>query len=123
MIDEEETRTEFIRGNTMGKGRLTTYSAEEKKIVESGIEAIREVLMGEDTGKKLSLLLCLDKYLDPWYEYELSDRDEIISLLEKVIVSSAESEVIEDALNLLSSYAWGPFPVLEEGLKHIPKEL
>lgn len=110
-------------GNIMGKGRYTTYSAEEKKIVESGIEAIREVLTGTDTGKKLSLLFCLDKYLDPWYGYELSYRDEIISLLEKVIVTSAEHEVIDDALELLGNYAWGPFPVLEEGLKHIPREL
>lgn len=123
MTSEKKKGTEFIMGNTMGKGRWTTYSAEEKKLVESGIEAIREVLMGADTGKKLSLLLCLDKYLDPWYGYELSYRDEIISLLEKVIVTSAEHEVIDDALDLLSSYAWGPFPVLEEGLEHIPREL
>ena len=45
-IDEEEKGTASIRGNNMGKGRWITYSAEEKKIVESGIEAIREVLMG-----------------------------------------------------------------------------
>ena len=80
------------------------YSKEEENIVKSGSSAIREVLLGTETNKKLSLLFCLDKFLDTWYGYDLPYRDEIIELLQMVIITSEEKEVTEDALNLLSSY-------------------
>lgn len=106
----------------MDEVRYITYSKEEENIVKSGSSAIREVLLGTETNKKLSLLFCLDKFLDTWYGYDLPYRDEIIELLQMVIITSEEKEVIEDALNLLSSYAWGPFPILEKGLKDISDE-
>ena len=49
-----------------------TYTDAEMEIVKSGIEAIRNVLMGTDMGKKESLLFCLDRFLDPWFGYQLA---------------------------------------------------
>lgn len=102
--------------------RCVTYSGEEREIVELGLVAIQEVLMGTDAEKKCSLLLCLDKYLDPYFNCELSDKEEVIRLLETVIVSPNELDVVEDALNLLMSYAWGPFEILEKNFDRIPME-
>ena len=42
---------------------MVTYSNAEKKIVESGADAIHKVLAGDDADAKERLLLCLDYYL------------------------------------------------------------
>lgn len=102
--------------------RCVTYSGEEREIVESGLVAIQEVLMGADAEKKCRLLLCLDRYLDPYFNCELAEEKEVIRLLETVIVSPNEIDVVEDALNLLGSYAWGPFEILEKNFDRIPME-
>ena len=102
--------------------RYVTYSSEESEIVESGLVAIQEVLMGTDAEKKCRLLLCLDKYLDPYFNCELQEEKEVIRLLETVIISPNEPDVVEDALDLLMSYAWGPFEILEKNFDRIPME-
>ena len=56
--------------------RVVSYSKEEMNIVEGGISEIQRVLMGNDSDKKRRLL-------------------------ETVVVSDNESDVIEDALQLL----------------------
>lgn len=100
--------------------RSVTYSGEERAIVESGLVAIQEVLMGVDAEKKCRLLLCLDRYLDHYFNCELAEEKEVIRLIETVIVSPNEIDVVEDALNLLMSYAWGPFEILEKDFESIP---
>lgn len=102
-----------------------SYSEEERKLVrEGGITAIRQVLTGSDTKKKRSLLLCLDWFMDPYYKQDISSfKEELIHLLETVIVSSDPIEVKEDALQLLTDYCWGPFPILEQHVDEIEDEL
>ena len=63
-----------------------TYTDDEINIVEQGIEEVRKVLMGEECGKKRSLLFCLDWYLDPYYGNKLPYKDELVELLELVVV-------------------------------------
>lgn len=96
-----------------------TYSVKEKEIVESGITSIQEILMGEDTNRKRSLLLCLDFYLDPYYGHCLSYEDEIVQLLQTILIIQNELDVWEDAIDLLSSYGMGPFPILEQHFAEI----
>lgn len=50
--------------------RYITYGANEKEIIKTGIEAIREVLMGDDNEKKKSLLFALDWFMDPYYKQD-----------------------------------------------------
>lgn len=50
---------------------MVTYSNAEKKIVESGADAIHKVLAGDDADAKERLLFCLDYYLDPYYKNTL----------------------------------------------------
>ena len=102
---------------------MVTYSNAEKKIVESGADAIHKVLAGDDADAKERLLLCLDYYLDPYYKNTLPYESEIIKLLEHVIISGNTLSVKEDALNLLTSYAYPPFFILEQNLGQIEDQL
>ena len=45
--------------------RYITYGANEKEIIKTGIEAIREVLMGDDNEKKKKSLVCLGLVYGP----------------------------------------------------------
>ncbi|MCC2818110.1 hypothetical protein LK537_12470 [Lachnoclostridium pacaense] len=100
-----------------------TYSDDEKKIVESGVTAIGDVLEGNDVNAKERLLLCLDYYLDPYYKNTLPYGKEITGLLEHVIISNNPLSLKEDALNLLTSYGYPPFPILEQNLSCIEDQL
>lgn len=51
--------------------------------------------------------------MDPYYGYHLSFQKELINLLETVIVSSNENDVINDALQLLRDYANGHYKILK----------
>ena len=57
------------------------YDDSHKKIVESGIPAIRRILFHNNTSEILSLLFCLDFYLDPYYKNTLSYEKEIYEWL------------------------------------------
>ena len=103
-----------------------TYGNNEKEIVKKGIAAIREVLMGSDSDKKRSLLFALDWFMDPYYGQDIyiSDiRDELVELLQTVIISSNDDEVADDALDLLMSYEWPPFAILEKNMDKISEKL
>lgn len=105
--------------------RYTTYGANEKEIVKRGIDAIRVVLMGGDDEKKKSLLFALDWFMDPYYKqnYYIADfYNELTDLLQIVVVSSSDN-VSEDALDLLSSYAWGPFEILEKEIDKVSEQM
>ena len=101
-----------------------SYGEDEKKIIREGSASIREVLMGRDIDKKKSLLFALDWFMDPYYKQDISNlHDDLITLLEEVIISSEDDEVSEDALNLLSSYEWPPFKILEKNLHKVSARL
>lgn len=91
--------------------------------MESGADAIHKVLAGDDADAKERLLPCLDYYLDPYYKNTLPYESEIIKLLEHVIISGNPLSVKEDALNLLTSYAYPPFYILEQNLGQIEDQL
>lgn len=103
--------------------RVVSYSKEEMHIVEGGISEIQKVLMGSDSDKKRRLLFCLDRYMDPYYGYHLPFQEELIKLLETVVVSANENDVIDDALQLLSDYAYGPYKIIEQNIEKIPEAL
>lgn len=103
--------------------RFVSYSKEEMNIVEDGILEIQRVLMGDDSDKKRRLLFCLDRYMDPYYGYHLPFQEELIKLLETVVVSANENDVIKDALQLLSDYADGPYKMIEQNIEKIPEKL
>lgn len=103
-----------------------TYGEKEIEIVKKGIDAIREVLMEGNTREKRSLLFALDWFMDPYYKqdsYIAHIRDELVELLQTVIITSDEDEVSEDALDLLGSYEWSPFEILEKNMDRVSEQL
>ena len=64
--------------------------------------------------------------MDPYYKqdsYIADIRGELTDLLQTVIIASNEDEVSEDALNLLVSYEWPPFKILEENMENVSERL
>ncbi|MBR4915203.1 MAG: hypothetical protein IKZ42_07995 [Clostridiales bacterium] len=103
---------------------FVSYSDDDREIVRKGFPAIYEVLMGDDKNRKRSMLLCLDWFMDPYYGNDISNiREDLVGLLQTLVVMPNDLEVKEDALELLTSYEWGPFPILEEHIDEIEKEL
>lgn len=101
--------------------RTVTYSENDRDIVRKGISGIAEILLGNDTERKLSMLFCLDWFMDPYYQQDINDiHDELIGLLQTVIVESNEDTVIEDAIDLLRGYEAPPFPIIEKNRNKIP---
>ena len=100
-----------------------TYSDDEEAIIKQGIAAIRAYFAQADEQGKKNLLFCLDKFLDPWFGYDLPYADDIFRFLEEVVISDAECfDVRKDALDLIRSY--GPAPeMLAEHLERLPASL
>lgn len=89
------------------------YGTEEKEIVKAGAGAIRAVLRGKDSAAKRRLLFFLDQYIDPFYQNDLTELSEQLkALLQEVVISENDADVIEDALYLLENYTEPPFEVL-----------
>ncbi|MCU6793505.1 hypothetical protein OB236_15475 [Paenibacillus sp. WQ 127069] len=93
------------------------------EIVNRGVDAISEILKSADIDEKRSILFCLDKYLDPYYGYNLPYFDEILVLLEKHLFENHDKEVKEDILQLLTDYSKDTLDYLAERIESIEFEL
>ena len=81
------------------------YGTEEKELVKEGLEAIRTVLYGKNSSAKRRLLFYLDQYLDPFYQNDLTGLYEPLKkLLQEVMLSENEADVIEEARHILEAY-------------------
>ena len=104
--------------------KYITYTKKECNIVENGIDAIKKVLLNNSNeNDKLNILFCLDKYLDPYFKYNLPYEEEIFKILQEIIISENTLDTKEEAINLLSSYSWPPFKIIEKNIDKIEKEL
>lgn len=83
---------------------MVSYDENEVAVVETGIEAIRTVMFSQNITQIRKLLLCLDKYLDPYFQCRLLYEHEIFEVLQELVVSSQSDEVIADTLQLLGDY-------------------
>ena len=81
------------------------YGIEEKELVKEGLEAIRTVLYGKNSSAKRRLLFYLNQYLDPFYQNDLTGLYEpLTKLLQEVMISENEADVIEEARHILEAY-------------------
>lgn len=105
------------------------YTEREVQCLKEGMGAVRSVLSGTDTEAKRRLLFYLDWYMDPYYRQDISDiKNDLKEMLEKIVVSRNEEDVIDEALHLLEGYTDPPYPILAAYLgnlseKHKPKAL
>ena len=106
-----------------GDVKVTHYGEHEVNIVEQGVDAIAEVLNGTDDAAKESLLFCLDRYLDPYFGYNLPYADKICELLQYVVINPNSRDNKDEALRLLSLYLYPPFAIIEANLDKIEEDL
>lgn len=79
--------------------------------------------MGEDIHAKERLLFYLDWYMDPYYNKDLSViKEPLKELLQKIVITDNDTDIIEEALHLLESYTDGPYAILETNKDNISKE-
>ncbi|MEV5026674.1 hypothetical protein [Paenibacillus sp. LPE1-1-1.1] len=102
---------------------LISYTKKHQDIVKKGVDAIGEILKSANVNEKRSILFCLDKYLDPYFGYNLPFFDEIIVLLEKHLFENHDKEVKEDVLQLLTDYSKDSLDYLAEKIELIEFEL
>ncbi|MDQ2088018.1 hypothetical protein RBH29_16435 [Herbivorax sp. ANBcel31] len=102
---------------------LVTYTKEHQNIVKSGIDDISKILNGRDVEEKRSLLFCLDKYLDPYYGYNLPYFDDIMFLLQKRLFVEADKDVKDDILQLLTDYSRNSLDYLADNIEMVEPEL
>jgi hypothetical protein len=105
------------------EGSFVTYTQNHNEIVTTGVIAISQVLNSKDDSEKRSLLFCLDRYLDPYYGYNLPYFDEIIRLLEKHLFVDHIKVVKEDILQLLRNYSSTNLDYLAENIEEIQLDL
>ena len=105
------------------------YTEREVQCLKEGMGAVRSVLSGTDTEAKRRLLFYLDWYVDPYYRQDISDiKNDLKEMLEKVVVSPNEEDVIDEAMHLLEGYKNPQYTRLAAYLgnlseKHKPKAL
>jgi hypothetical protein len=100
-----------------------TYSQKHIDIVMKGIDSINEVLDSTDVSEKRSLLFCLDKYLDPYYGYNLPCFEEIMLLLQQRLFVNEAKEVKEDIMQLITEYSGSTLDYLAEKIADLDSEL
>ena len=97
--------------------------AGEEEIVRAGIEPIRAVLRGKDDNAKRRLLFCLDRYLDPYFQNDLTAiSGPVGELLQETVISESEADIIEEALYLLEACFEPPYDILARDIEQVPAQ-
>lgn len=102
--------------------RFVTYEKRHQELIESGIDNLSAALYNETEEEKASILLCLERYLDPYFGYNLPYEADIIVLLQKLLFEENSDDIKEDILNLLT-YSKQPLTILEQNLYKLSEYL
>ena len=98
---------------------MIAYDETHKRIIENGINSIKEVFCSENVYLIKQILLCLDFYLDPHYKHRLPYEKEVYDLLQELVVSSQDNEVIDSCLQLIGDYSSVPLTIMERDFLQI----
>ncbi len=82
---------------------LDPYGKLEIMTVEDGIDSIEDVLFSEEDAHVIRLLNCLEEYLDPNSGLAVSDYEEIIEALRKLLEVNSNIAIQEKAWKILNS--------------------
>ena len=126
-INEELLRENIVMSHVdrlKGKtDEVAPYSEKEIQIVKSGTDAVKSVLLGNDTNAKRRLLCCLDWFMDSYYGNDIFIvKDDLKNILETVVISANEDDVIDDAISLLEYTDW-PYPILETHFSEVSERI
>tara|TARA_B100000700_G_C14998471_1_gene835123 strand:- start:343 stop:747 length:405 start_codon:yes stop_codon:yes gene_type:complete len=82
-----------------------SYDKTHMEIVKAGMPQIKEYYFGGSISEKRSLILCLDRFLDPHYQYQLSYEEYIFDWLEDELKGAKSLPLKEDIFDLLYNYS------------------
>ena len=81
------------------------YDTNHCEIVESGTDSIAAYFEKGSISEKRSLLLCLDWYLDPYYQHNLSHEDDVFSWLEREFYKAEDMKIKKEIYELVDRYS------------------
>ena len=87
------------------KVSFAQYDQSHCSIIESGVDSIILYYDSNNHSEKRSILLCLDRYLDPYYGNELPFRGEIFQWLVRAFDKASHNELKEDIFDLVENYS------------------
>ncbi|OWA33462.1 hypothetical protein B9G55_22640 [Saccharibacillus sp. O16] len=82
-----------------------TYGESHMAIVRSGAASIEAFLLNVDDAERLNMLFCLDRYLDPYFGYNLPYAGEIFEILQRELLRERSRKVKDDIFQLIDLYA------------------
>ncbi|ANF97072.1 HEAT repeat domain-containing protein [Paenibacillus bovis] len=103
--------------------RYTSYTRRHMDIIQSGVESIREFLEKESQQEKQNLVFCMDRFLDPWFGYDLPYTDQIILLLQQHLFIEESSDIQMDILDLLCQYGQHNLDILAQHIGKLEPDL
>ena len=98
-INEELLRENIVMSHVdrlKGKtDEVAPYSEKEIQIVKSGTDAVKSVLLGNDTNAKRRLLCCLDWFMDSYYGNDIFIvKDDLKNILETMVISAVDRKSV-----------------------------
>lgn len=84
---------------------VSQYDKSHCEIIESGVQSIKSYYDSNGLSEKRSILLCLDRYLDPYYGNKLPFNDEIFEWLIGVFDETSNTELKKDIFDLVENYS------------------
>jgi len=115
----KKTESKEVKSMNDNGSSYISYSQKHNEIVESGSVAIKKYLSEADYDEKRSLLLCLDRYLDPYFGYNLPFFDEIILFLQEQLFQEQDRDIKDDLFHLLTDYSREQLDYLAERIDQV----
>ncbi|WP_052714170.1 hypothetical protein [Paenibacillus dauci] len=103
--------------------QYTSYTKQHMDIIQSGVDSIKDFLEKENHREKQNLLFCMDRFLDPWFGYQLPYTDQIIILLQQHLFVEESSEIQMDILDLLCQYGQQKLDILAQHVGNFELDL
>ena len=85
--------------------QYSEYNKSHCEIVESGIDSIMSYFESNGLEGKQSLLLCLDRYLDPYFGYNLKHETKIFEWLESEFYKATDTTLKEEIFDLIERFS------------------
>ena len=100
-------------------GSFVSYDRSHRELVKSGADKIKEVFESGDTKLIREILLCLDYYLDPYYNCRLPHENEVYELLQKLLITNRDDDIIDDCIQLIGDYYTLDPDIIRKGFDNI----
>ena len=84
---------------------VVQYDSIHCEIVESAVDSIVAYYDKGSKSEKRSILFCLDRYLDPYYQYKLPHEEKIFSWLEGEFYKVEDMKVKKEIYELVYNYS------------------